>query len=395
MTSGWQIRAGIVGVVTLALVALATLSATAPTAWAEVRPVPPTPTNEGAGGGGSGGRSNRDRATTPLPPRASVGGYVYDYSLQARQGGVRVVLDGGEWQMETVTDSNGYYRFADITPGPVVLNLILPAEATQVTADWPLTVRGGEVYTANLGYYWGKTPVLPVALSGRLSGNMLILEVVNNTPEEATGGVLEVRMPKDLQLATDIRASQGAAAFQPGHLQVRLEALPGDERADVRVALTPKTSAAGAPADIYASFPAMQRLSEQIRVTFTYDQQITPQHLILGPAAAAAVTAAPTAAVAAGPSPRPRARATAPSSGDEMMSAQDVPASAEAPAASGSGGDEVTSAAPSPPAGGGLVETLIPVTGGAAPDAALRILPPAVLVAGLAVAGWRRMRARR
>jgi hypothetical protein len=35
------------------------------------------------------------------------------------------------------------------------------------------------------------------------------------------------------------------------------------------------------------------------------------------------------------------------------------------------------------------------VTGGAGADAALRIVPPLVLVVGLGVAGWRRLRARR
>lgn len=395
MTSGWQMRAGIVMVMSLALVGLAVLSIIAPPVRADVNAVPPTPTNEG--GGGPGDRSSRDRSTTPVPPKASIAGYVYDYSTQARQGGVQVLLDGGGWQLATVTDSNGYYRFGDIAPGSVVLNLALPAEATQVTADWPLVVQGGEAYTANLGYYWGTTPLLPVALSGRFSGDTLILEVVNNTPEEAIGGVLDIRMPKDLQLAAGIYASQGAAAFQPGHMELTLEDLPADQQATFRVTLTRKVSAAGAGADMFESFPLMQRLSGQIRVTFTYDQQITPQHLVLDPNGAArpAEAIAGPPASAAQPAATPRARATAPAVGEDMMSAQDMPTSSDEPVAGSPSGDDVTSAAPARPGAGGLVETLIPVTGGAGADAALRVLPPAALVVGLAVAGWRRLRARR
>ena len=87
---------------------------------AQGEPPLPTPTNIGEGGGNGGGirgGGNGNDGGTPIPPKARIFGFVYDYSNAAYQSGVTVVIDGGGWQVETVTDSNGYYEIGNLGIG--------------------------------------------------------------------------------------------------------------------------------------------------------------------------------------------------------------------------------------------------------------------------------------
>lgn len=322
--------------------------------------VPPTPTNEPRAGG------KPDRSEPLGQPSATVSGFVYNYSEAAYQPGITVVLSGGGWRAETVTDSNGYYQFGNLGFGSAVLNLQLPPGGHSVTQDWPVILESGVHVKVNLGYYmWDAPPPIPVILSGTLSNNTLIVKVENNTTEVATGGQLEIVLPEPLSRAQTPVVSQGTLQTTEDRIQVAVGDLSADHELLVNLPLMRK-----------ATSPVAQA-TESIQVAFTYDQQITPQRLLIAsasvttqpalPAPAQAGLATPGVAAAGAAAAR---QATPPPAGP--VAAQEEPSVtiAEEPAA-------------------------VPITGGAGEaTSVVTILLPALLVIGLGVAGWRALRPR-
>jgi uncharacterized repeat protein (TIGR01451 family) len=123
----------------------------------------PTPSN------GEGKKDDKDDDDDddagPPPPMGSVYGYVYNYSSGARSGDVTVVLDGGGWKVEAVTNSEGYYVFAGLGEGSATINLRLPPGVHSVMPDWTVYTSNSDHVPTNLGLYWGDTPPMPVLLS--------------------------------------------------------------------------------------------------------------------------------------------------------------------------------------------------------------------------------------
>lgn len=229
-----------------------------------------TPTNTGGDGsnGGDGGNG-----TVP-PLKARVFGFVYDYSNASYQSGVSVVIDGGGWQVETVTDSNGYYEVGGLGVGIGILNLRLPKGTTPVVFDWPVRLGSGAELRVDLGYYWGDDPPIPVRLSAESQGNQLHLQVENRTSVTATGNMLEVISPASLRVLPPAQLNQGYIASYDSHqFQIGIDEIPPGETVSAMVTLEQPPS--GARAD---------QVSPAVRIVFTYDQQLTAQVLELEPA---------------------------------------------------------------------------------------------------------------
>ena len=155
----------------------------------------PTPTNVGQESG--------EEAPQP-PPNAAISGIVYDYSSGSPAPGVTVVLDGGGWGVETVSDDHGNYRFGGLGSGSAVLNLRLPPGAQATAPDWPVDTRGQGSSPVNLGFYWGDDPPLPVRLTASAepgvasvgSEVLLTVRVQNRTSETATGSGLQASVAR-------------------------------------------------------------------------------------------------------------------------------------------------------------------------------------------------------
>jgi hypothetical protein len=398
MTSGWQMRAVLLVTLLVALVALTVLPS--PSAAALGAKPPPTPTSEGGGGG-------KDRKTTPVPPKATISGYVYDYSIAARKGEAKVVLDGGGWRLETVTDSNGYYRFGDLGVGTAVLRLYLPPEATPVTPEWVLNLESGGSYTVNLGYYWGHNPPIPVILSGTLSGNTLRLQVENRTDEAATGAVIDIQLPPQYEPLTRAYASQGKADYQPGHIRVVVADVPAGRKATITVSLTKKPTAAAQAADVSQDFTLLRQISDKLQVVFVYDQQLTPQRLLFDATSislASSPTTTATAAAAAGPTrraaltpaavPSPTARASMTEKAGGFMEAQEVEGEvAGQPTARPTVPKPGETPMPTRGVSAAATEGALPITGQSREVNVVAVVLPVLLVFGLAAAGWRALRA--
>jgi len=231
----------------------------------------PTPTNIGGGGGNSGssGSSGSQREGKPIPVRAAVSGFVYDYSKGGYQDGVTVIVKGGGWQVETVSDSNGFYRLGDLGNGSGTISLRLPPDTHPVTFEWPVQFYEGAEVQANLGYYWGDKPPMPVLLSGSLSDNMLVVQVENRTSDTSAGSVIEIETPANIKVSPAIEVGQGQMidlAYDPHQLRLKMGDLAAGAVTTVKLPL--KHTA--------INLEPNQTISA-IRVTFTYDQQYTPQ----------------------------------------------------------------------------------------------------------------------
>lgn len=335
-------------------------------------PLPPFEEGNGNGGGGDDNDNDDNGAAAPQAPgTGAVSGYVWDYSTVLRPGGVTVVLDGGGWKVETVTDSSGYYRFGGLGSGSAVLNLRLPPGAHPVVFDWPVRVGGREV-EVNLGFYWGDGDLLPVTVSGSLQGDSLVAEIHNRMDHSLTGGLLRVLLPADIRGAPSIQASQGFMKSYDSHeLEVEVGELAAGKRATVEVPLSP----------VQVSQSLRQDMPD-VKLIFTYDQQQTPIMAAVNPQQLARAQAAP-ADMAAAPAAPPAA-----------------PAQSQQPAAPPARSGQSTSgqqAAPTPSAGQPPdTARPLPETGSygfTAPGPA-RLMLAVLTVAGLGLAGLWSARAR-
>ncbi len=285
MKAFWPMRALLLFIIPLGLVLLAGMLPHG--SMAQGQPLP-TPTNIGKGGSGNGG-GNDDEAT-PRPLGARVSGFVYNYSTGAYEGGVKVVISGGGWAAETASDSNGFYQVGDLGAGHALVNLRLPPGAHPVNADTALWLASGTDLRVDLGFYWGDAPLLPVQLSTELMENLLTVQLQNHTTEAATGGQIEVALPAGLLALPGIQASQGAVDY--GEHKLRISA--GDVPAGAKVMVTIPIAA--------QETPAYAQTDDPIQVSFTYDQQLTPQVMRLAPSQPA--VGPPPAALAVGSAPQ-------------------------------------------------------------------------------------------
>jgi hypothetical protein len=279
MTAWRSIRILLPMIVLLGLMSLIALPS--PTTLAQGPPTPtnvPLPTGERPGGGGG------EEGPTPAPPGAVVSGFVYDYSSHARQSGITVVIDGGGWQAEAVSDSTGFYQFLNLGAGVGVLNLRLPPDAHPVAPNWPVSFGSGADVSVNLGYYWGDSNPLPVILSANLENSILRVTVENRTAETASGGLVDVVLPAGVQAAANVQSDRGTVDYSAGRVRVSLGDIPGGAQATVQVMLEKiGTTARSLRGPGQAAPLAEPRPSSNIQVLFTYDQQITPQLLVVEP----------------------------------------------------------------------------------------------------------------
>ena len=300
MVSSQHVKILLLSVAVLSLVSLMALPSSSTLAQG-----PPTPTNipnvTPGGGGGDGG----ERPATPVPPGADLAGFVYDYSRGGPQPGVTVLLEGGGWRAETVSDSNGNYQFVNLGSGEGVLNLALPPGVHPAAPNWLVSFGSGGHVRVNLGYYGGDTPPMPVLLSSRLEGNMLLAQVENRTGQAATGGLVDIRLPVSLRASPAVQASQGAVDYSEHRVRVIFGELAPGTTVSISVSLekvgaamrrgreTAPTHAVDARGPGLAS-PLVQTSSSQIQVMFTYDQQITPQLVAVDPEQVSPVSQAET-----------------------------------------------------------------------------------------------------
>lgn len=322
---------------------------------------PPLPSTEGGSGGDGGdGGDDDDGGVAPGLPGAAVSGFVYDYSTVVHPGGVKVVLDGGGWQLETLTDSRGYYRFDGLGSGSAVLNLRLPPGAHPVVFDWPLWLGPGADLQVNLGYYWGDGDLLPVIVSGSLQGDTLLAEVTNRMDHALTGGELKVILPASLRGGPAFKASQGSMSSYDAHeLQLALGQLAAGQTVTVEIPV----KAGGAPAPAAA----------EAQLIFTFDQQQTP--FMAAVTAQAGPAQANTLAQAATATPPARTRTNPPAS-----------AATAAPS---------TPAAPAPPTpAAGRPASPLPETGASGPGTPAPLALAVLLAVLLAVTGLRSINGR-
>lgn len=256
------------------------------------QPVPtlrPTATNVG---GGSSGSSSRD--DTPAPGQVGqISGVVYNFSAGgAPEPGLTVVLDGGGWQAEAVTDSNGYYQFAGLGASKAVLNLRLPPTAHALMPDWPVFTANTRGETTNLGFYWGDTPPLPVLMSVspatiQAPVNQTFrfqVSALNQSGADASDVLIDVRLPSGI-VAVEATTTHGLIDFSEHRIWGQLGTLPNGQTGvltiNARFALD--------------SVPQ----NEQARITLTYDEQLTAQVVEPGFIAVAAQSQAVEPATAA------------------------------------------------------------------------------------------------
>lgn len=243
--------------------------------------VPPTPTNTPplptptATAGGSGVISSGGSKSEPyVPPQeGTVWGYVIDYSNGGTpQSDVPVVLDGGGWQAETVSDSNGYYIFAGLGSGSAKANLKLPPNTHPVNPNWEVHTGTANPIPTNLGYYWGDTPPMPVLLSvepntatiGAGQAITFKISVNNRSGGDANNVLIDFALP--LALVAD-RADiiTGSVDFASHRIWGQVETLPTDQTTTLTV---------------YAT--ATDTLGDEmltVDAKLTYQEQLTPQRI--------------------------------------------------------------------------------------------------------------------
>jgi hypothetical protein len=198
----------------------------------------------------------------------TVSGIVFNYSASQPQGGIGVVLEGGGWALETVSEADGSYIFQSLGRGQATLNLRLPEDATAVNPDLSVYTGHNLDLNVNLGYYTGDRSPVPVLLtaeyapvegvSDRLA---LSFQVENRGAGDVTGVVVDARMPVGQQIIS-AQVSQGWADAVGLRAQVHLGNLAKGQKASVNLLIhltSPEASEKG------------------VRATLTYDQQATSQ----------------------------------------------------------------------------------------------------------------------
>lgn len=191
------------------------------------------PTTEAGveGGGGEAG---------PVSTTGMVHGYVLDYSSGAApQAGIPVILDGGGWQAETVTNSEGYYRFAGLGAGSAALDLRLPPGAQAAAPHWTVRTGNPQPIHTNLGFYWGEVTSLPVTFSAQIETKdpaTLLINVKNQSGGAATGVVIDLKLPSTVT-AVNAGASAGSADTSGYRVWAELGDLPTGQSATVTVKL--------------------------------------------------------------------------------------------------------------------------------------------------------------
>ena len=253
------------------------LFAASPTSQAQ-RPTPttivsPTPTADVSPTPNTGASSHPASKKDSAPPQeGAVWGYVIDYSNGgAPQAGVSVVLDGGGWSAETVSDSNGFYKFAGLGSGEARLRLKLPPEAHAVNENWRIHTGSASQQATNLGFYWGDTPPLPVIASAEASkvaaGQTASLKVTvkNQSGGDAHNLLVTVSLPPELTAANPQPANDGTVDIADHRVTIQLDALPDGEKATFTVA----ANAADTLPDALSA----------VDVSLVYDEQLTPQQI--------------------------------------------------------------------------------------------------------------------
>lgn len=236
-----------------------------PDPWPAAYAQRPTPTNipsgPPAGEPGPGEPGGPSRTGT-------VSGLVFNYSTGRPQGGMGVVLDGGGWAAETVSDSEGRYIFRGLGSGPATLRLRLPEGATPVNPDLLVYTGPGLEVNVNLGYYTGDRSPVPVLLTGAYAPVegatdrlMLNLLVENRGTIDVTGVLVDARLPAGQQIMS-AQVSQGWADAVGLRAQVHLGDLAQGRKASVSLLI---------------NLSSPEAAEKAMRATLTYDQQMTSQ----------------------------------------------------------------------------------------------------------------------
>ncbi len=229
------------------------------------RPDPPTATPIPTATSAPSADPVESKAPAEPAKTGIVHGYVIDYSNSgAPQGGVPVILSGGGWSIETVSDSNGYFQFMGLGEGKGSLSLKLPSDAHPVNPDWMIETGLENPEHTNVGFYWGETPPVPVLLSAEENADTLNVKIANQSGGDANNLAVSVMLPAGVNVK-NASSKLGSIENTDDGVIFLLDTLPTDEIANIVVAI----EADGTQTDDTAS------------VTFTYNEQLTPQKIIL------------------------------------------------------------------------------------------------------------------
>lgn len=255
----------LMAVLTLGLLATGiSLPGSGPAAYAQETPTPrPTPTTI------SPAPAEKEEPEPEEPPRnGTVSGIVFNYSAGQPQGGIGVVLDGGGWALETVSEPDGRYIFRGLGRGPATLRLRLPEGATAVNPDLSVYTDHSLDVSVNLGYYTGDPSPVPVLLTaeyvpveGVPDQLALSFQVENRGAIDVTGVVVDAPLPVGHEIIS-AEVSQGWADAVGLRAQVHLGSLAQGQKASVSLL-------------IHLTSP--EASEEGVRTTLTYDQQVTSQ----------------------------------------------------------------------------------------------------------------------
>ncbi|MEM7028593.1 MAG: hypothetical protein AAF629_03285 [Chloroflexota bacterium] len=236
---------------------------------------PATPTLRPTATNISSSSSDDDSDDTPIvAPAGSIRGFVYNFSAGgAPEAGITVVLDGGGWQVETMTDSNGFYQFSGLGASQAVLNLRLPSGTTPLMKDWPV-FTGNPIYEdVNLGFYWGDTSPMPVTLSVtpdnvRVPINQRVplqFKINNRSGGIASNSRVDIQLPNNLTVQ-NVTSTQGEIDSSGQRIWVDLGTVV--DQSTVNITLQARFTQSVLPQE------------GTIRTTFTYDEAPVPQVLL-------------------------------------------------------------------------------------------------------------------
>ncbi|MCB0163798.1 MAG: hypothetical protein KDI79_06210 [Anaerolineae bacterium] len=248
----------------------------------------PEPTPTDLGHDNNDDDDDNGGGAAPARPVAGISGFVYDYTNQVYEGGVAVIFETQGWQTEAVTDSNGFYQINGLDTNGGILNLRLPPGVQAAAPDWPVRLVRGATTEVNLGYYWDDGASIPVRLTASLTGSKLLVEIDNQTSKAATGGQITIISPAIINVKPPVQASAGQVVdYDPHNFQVDVNEIDGGDTVSVNVLTEANSEVKAGPAP------------PEIRVVFTYDQQITPQVIIVD---AAGLPNLPVASISRSPS---------------------------------------------------------------------------------------------